>query len=142
LITAGPDGALWFTEQNANKIGRLTTSGAFTEYAVPTAGSFPNGITAGPDGALWFTEAVANKIGGVTTSGAFTEYAVPTPGAFPLEITAGPDRALWFTENTGDRIGRIAPVPTSTAQCKHGGWRNFPQFKNQGDCVSFVEAGK
>jgi hypothetical protein len=29
-------------------------------------------------------------------------------------------------------------VPTSKDQCKNGGWRNFPQFKNQGDCVSFV----
>jgi hypothetical protein len=30
------------------------------------------------------------------------------------------------------------PLPTSTDQCKNGGWRNFPGFKNQGDCVSFV----
>jgi hypothetical protein len=36
-----------------------------------------------------------------------------------------------------------APVlPTSKDQCKNGGWLNFPQFKNQGDCVSFVENGK
>jgi probable HAF family extracellular repeat protein len=28
--------------------------------------------------------------------------------------------------------------PTSKEQCKNGGWRNFPQFRNQGDCVSFV----
>jgi hypothetical protein len=34
------------------------------------------------------------------------------------------------------------PLPTSKDQCKNGGWRNFPQFKNQGDCVSFVENGK
>jgi hypothetical protein len=33
-------------------------------------------------------------------------------------------------------------VPTSKDQCKSNGWRNFPQFKNQGDCVSFVENGK
>jgi hypothetical protein len=33
-------------------------------------------------------------------------------------------------------------VPTSKDQCKDGGWRDFPQFKNQGDCVSFVETGK
>jgi streptogramin lyase len=26
-ITAGPDGALWFTEAAANKIGRITTAG-------------------------------------------------------------------------------------------------------------------
>jgi streptogramin lyase len=30
-ITSGPDGALWFTEDLAGKIGRITTSGAITE---------------------------------------------------------------------------------------------------------------
>ena len=32
-------------------------------------------------------------------------------------------------------------APTSFAQCMNNGWRNFPQFKNQGDCVSFVATG-
>ena len=31
-------------------------------------------------------------------------------------------------------------IPTSKDQCKNGGWRAFPQFKNQGQCVSFVES--
>ena len=26
-ITVGPDGAIWFTEEGGNKIGRITTSG-------------------------------------------------------------------------------------------------------------------
>lgn len=30
----------------------------------------------------------------------------------------------------------------SKDQCKTGGWKNVPQFKNQGDCVSFIETGK
>ena len=30
------------------------------------------------------------------------------------------------------------PLPTSKEQCKNGGWRHFPAFRNQGDCVSFV----
>jgi hypothetical protein len=29
-------------------------------------------------------------------------------------------------------------VPTSKAQCQHGGWRNFAQFKNRRQCVAFV----
>jgi hypothetical protein len=35
----------------------------------------------------------------------------------------------------------ITGGPTSKAQCKHGGWRNFssPSFKNQGQCVSWFE---
>src|SRR5207244_13350230 len=49
-MTAGPDGALWFTEFNANQIGRITTGGTVTEFAVPTLGSQPGNITAGPDG--------------------------------------------------------------------------------------------
>jgi hypothetical protein len=31
--------------------------------------------------------------------------------------------------------------PTSKDQCKNGGWRSFPGFRNQGDCVSFVATG-
>ena len=33
------------------------------------------------------------------------------------------------------------PTPTSKDQCKHDGWKTFtnPKFKNQGQCVSFVE---
>jgi hypothetical protein len=30
------------------------------------------------------------------------------------------------------------PFPTSKDQCTNGGWRDFPGFRNQCDCVSFV----
>ena len=33
------------------------------------------------------------------------------------------------------------PLPTSQRQCKNGGWRNFSGFRNQGQCVAFVERG-
>lgn len=33
-ITAGPDGNLWFTENNGNNIGRITTTGVITEFAI------------------------------------------------------------------------------------------------------------
>src|SRR5450755_2804878 len=56
-ITAGPDGNLWFTENNHDKIGRITPLGVVTEFnAGITAGAQPYGITAGPDGNLWFAE--------------------------------------------------------------------------------------
>jgi streptogramin lyase len=64
-ITAGPDGALWFT--NYDSIGRMTTNGRFTGYANPGI-SFPAGITAGPYGALWFTNNGNNSIGRITTT--------------------------------------------------------------------------
>ncbi len=34
------------------------------------------------------------------------------------------------------------PLPTSKDQCKNGGWRGFGDtFKNQGQCVAFVQRG-
>ena len=62
----GPDGALWFTDNGSVTIGRVTTGGTFTEYALPI-NSEPGGIAPGPDGALWFTEGSTNAIGKITT---------------------------------------------------------------------------
>jgi len=107
FITVGPDGNLWFTEPDANKIGRITLEGAIQEFPIPTAASGPLGITAGPDGNLWFTESGANKIARMTPDGAVVEFAVPTPASIPVGIAAGPDGKLWFTEENGNKVGRI-----------------------------------
>lgn len=54
-ITAGPDGNLWFTENNGNKIGRITPAGVITEFpfATPskctTTGELASSIVAGPE---------------------------------------------------------------------------------------------
>ena len=121
LISAGPDGNLWFTEQVGNKVAMVTTSGVFTEYTVPTANSSPSGIAAGPDGNLWFTEFNTSTVARMTTSGVITEYAVPTPGSDPQLIAAGPDGNLWFTEFNTSKVAKMTtsgviteyPVPTS-----------------------------
>lgn len=36
-ICEGPDAAMWFTEPDNDKIGRVTAAWALTEYDVPTA---------------------------------------------------------------------------------------------------------
>jgi len=113
-ITAGPDGNLWFTERGGNKIGRITSSGAITEFPLPTANSYLDRITAGSDGNLWFTEGSVtethgNKIGRITPSGIVTEFPVPTVDSYLEGITKGPDGNLWFTEFDGNKIGRISP---------------------------------
>ncbi|HEV2236985.1 MAG TPA: Virginiamycin B lyase, partial [Ktedonobacterales bacterium] len=103
-ITVGPDGALWFAEHSANKIGRITSGGLITEFGGIAA---PIYITAGPDGALWFTEQ-SSEIGRLTTGGGLSQYL--TPGnCIPNGIAGGPDGALWFTEVTigCNEVGRI-----------------------------------
>ena len=114
-MDVGPDGNLWFAEVLGNRIGRITTDGAITEFLVPTPNSRPTVVAAGPDGNLWFTErgtvaSPGNKVGRITPEGAITEYTLPNPGSRPLGITAGPDGNVWFTEQAGNRIGRIDPA--------------------------------
>jgi streptogramin lyase len=109
-ITVGPDGDLWFTEFNGDKIGRI--SPALTEFPLPS-GSGPQGITVGPDGNVWFTESFRNKIGRMTTAGVITEFSLPT-ASYPSEIIVGPDGNLWFTESHGNKIGRINVAGTIT----------------------------
>ncbi|HTK06273.1 MAG TPA: Virginiamycin B lyase [Ktedonobacteraceae bacterium] len=104
-LTQGPDGALWFTEFYANRIGRITTKGIITEFPLASFRQ-PSGITAGPDGNLWFAEE-HGWIGRITPLGVVTEFALPSPVAEPTAITAGPDGNLWFTATGENAIGRI-----------------------------------
>jgi streptogramin lyase len=116
-IVAGPDGALWFAEGSAGKIGRATTQGTVTNhYAVGVASDYPLAIAVGPGPSpdLWFTERDGGKIGRITTAGVLTEYAIPTPASSPQSITLGPDGAMWFTETGANKIGRITTAGAIT----------------------------
>jgi hypothetical protein len=60
-----------------------------------------------------------------------TDCSVPVSPFFPERVT------------TGDIVVHDAPpFPTTKDQCTNGGWRNYPGFKNQGQCVSFVATGR
>lgn len=108
-IASGPDGRMWFTENAgaAQGIGAITTSGAITQYTIPTGGSHPGSIVAGPDSRMWFSEDSAGKIAAVTTRGQFTEYPLPHGASGPYDLTAGPDGRIWFTEQGSNTIGAI-----------------------------------
>lgn len=44
----------------------------------------------------------------------------------------------------GEEVVVLLPAPTNKDQCKKGGWMTFnnPTFKNQGQCVSYVQANE
>jgi len=111
-ITAGPDGAVWFTvtiaPSDGGYIGRATPAGAI-EFQIPTSGAGPVGIVTGPDGNLWFTEGSGNKIGRITPAGSIVEYDLSPGFNSPQGIAVGPDGNLWFTEGATGKIGRITP---------------------------------
>jgi streptogramin lyase len=62
-IVSGPDSNLWFAENQAGQIGRITPQGDIIEIPIPTRNAFQMGNTTGPDGALWYTEQNGNAIG-------------------------------------------------------------------------------
>ena len=112
-ITAGPDGNLWFTEDDGNKIGRITPRPAPSPSSrSPPPSSQPAGITAGP-GRQPLVHRVRrrNKIGRITPAGAVTEFPIPTAGSRPVGDHGGPGRQpLVHREQTGNKIGRITPA--------------------------------
>ena len=116
-MALGPDGAMWFSEFGADRIGRVTSSGSITEYPTSgaglSAGAEPSGIVAGPDGDIWFTEYGTGRLGAIdpATGKLVGEYPVPAGASSnPQGIVVGPDGALWFTERGADQIGRLDPT--------------------------------
>jgi virginiamycin B lyase len=106
-ITSGPDGNLWFTEDDT--IGRITPTGVYTGFPIPTAGSYTYGIAAGPDGHLWFADYGNNAVGSISTSGAFSPLiATPSEISAPQDIVLSPDGLLWFTYSNYNKIGLVS----------------------------------
>lgn len=127
-IIPGPDGNLWFTDWayvgGEPAIGRITPSGAITEFKLPQF-SLPRSIVVGPDRNLWFTDSSAvslstGSIGRITPGGTLTEFSTGLQsGGKPMDITVGSDGNLWFTESSNSSqgpagIGRITPSGTIT----------------------------
>ncbi len=110
-LTLGPDGAIWFAEYDGDRIGRITTTGAVTLFALP-ADSAPASITTGPDGALWIGLGKDGGIMRMTTGGAWTVTPLPFSSQVS-SITTGPDGAIWFGDLGGSRIGRLEVGPIS-----------------------------
>jgi endonuclease G len=56
-------------------------------------------------------------------------------------LRANPDQADFDGDGTGNTCDD--PAPTGKDQCKNGGWQTWlPLFKNQGDCIQYVNTGK
>lgn len=109
-------GNLWFTELNANRIGKLNpsqakslTSQGITEYELPQPNSKPHFLTVAKNGLIWFTEG-ANRIGSFDPEiGIFKEYDIPSPHSEPHQIVEAPDGTIWFLEFQTNKIGKLDP---------------------------------
>jgi len=119
-ITIGSDQNVWVAEQcqtTTGRIGRITPSGSWKEFVLPTKNEEPpsqDGITAGPDGNLWYTVGLP-RIGRITTAGKIHEFPLPGSDGDAGAITVGNDKALWYTLQTGLKIGRMTTKGSATS---------------------------
>src|ERR1700680_2371816 len=82
-IAAEPDGNIWFTERNGEKVARITPQGVITEFQpVPAHGAGYGGSTTGPHSDIWFIIPtyfnLASLVVEMTTTGKVVhKYQVP-----------------------------------------------------------------
>jgi virginiamycin B lyase len=107
-----PDGALWTTEQAANKLGRLDPhSGDFEEFPLKTPNSGPHGLVADKDGNIWFTAISGGYVGELNPkTRQISEYR-PADGTEidPHTPVFDQNGMLWFTNEETNFIGRLDP---------------------------------
>ena len=116
-ITAGPDGALWFANNDdgtGTTIGRITTTPTTVNgYSGPGVDG-PESITPAPDGAreLWFTNYSGNSIGEITTPAPQTITVTSTPpspavygGRYTPVAAGGSGQPVTFTVDPASTAG-------------------------------------
>ena len=128
---------MWFTELNANRIGRLDpskakslTSEGITEFELPQPNSKPHFLTIAKNGWIWFTEG-ANRIGRLDPAdGTFKEYDIPSPHSEPHQIIEGPDGSIWFLEFQTNKVGAPGPKDRQDYGIPH--WTRQPARSGPG----------
>jgi virginiamycin B lyase len=107
-----PDGALWYTGQQANLLGRLDpATGQIREYPLPRPASGPHGLVSDRDGNIWFTGNARGYIGKLDpVTGRVTEYPMPDSRAGDPHTPVFDQKGiLWFTVQQGNFIGKLDP---------------------------------
>ncbi len=111
-------GDLWFTEINANAIGRLhTADGSLKIYPLahtPTApSSNPYGITGDPQGHIWFTTA-SNRLGELNPIGGTIRYFTPpNVTATLMEVASDNQGTIWSTTFGNGLLLKFEPAEAS-----------------------------
>ncbi|MFZ4756171.1 MAG: virginiamycin B lyase family protein [Miltoncostaeaceae bacterium] len=111
-IALGPDGAMWFGCQDG-AIGRITTAGDTTYYAVGTPDQGTtfarvDTVITGPDGNIWFAQFSVGIVGIVSPASGFQKrmQVQPAPAG---GLTVGGDGNVWATYLNDFLMYRITP---------------------------------
>jgi len=106
------DGAIWYTGQMTNRLGRVDPkTGQVKEYPLKSPLTGPHGLVEDRDGNIWYTGNHQSLIGKLDPkTGTVTEYKMPDPKAKdPHSLAFAPDGMLFFTLQQSNMIGRLDP---------------------------------
>jgi hypothetical protein len=151
------------TQQPVGELGHFDPATGAGSVVVPDVAPGPWAVAAACVGPVLDVDLLET---GIRTNGAFLESLgfptcdinSPEFAQFVQELL-GPDADLFtflnafgptFIRNivTPDALGvqifTVLAQPQTKADCKNGGWKNFPGlgFKNQGQCIKFVNTGQ
>jgi streptogramin lyase len=108
-------GDVWFTEFNADRLGRLDPrTGRMQHYLLAPKPSvqtlYPYGMAIDELGNVWFTESGNNRLGRFDPkTGALLIVAVPDSQALMMEIASDGRGSLWVTSFTPGLLFRYEP---------------------------------
>jgi hypothetical protein len=120
---------------DANNCGQAGGTGGTVTQACPVFfDADPNDLVAGVLYPNWAAFVLANPT-----------YRISDDDAVPFVIADQPFRGTVSNIQLGQ--GEDANVATAKDECKNGGWENLTRaddttFKNQGDCIQYVNTGK
>ncbi|MBM7517223.1 Vgb family protein [Nocardioides nitrophenolicus] len=108
-ITTAPNGDMWFTERDKNRIGRITPGGVITEYNLPPQSSSDSWVidldidSAGRVWVIWDQGWKISRLSPATLSGTTWTYDYP----YGRQIRVGPGAAWASMSFDQDGIVRI-----------------------------------
>lgn len=107
-IVEGPDENIWFIDENAARLVRMTMGGSTKEFDIESqlSGNAVS-LAVGPDGKFYITDE-STSITRVTTRGNAVQIPIPSGDNTSIDgIAAGPDGNVWFTEF--NHIAKVTP---------------------------------
>lgn len=125
-IVTAPDGNMWFVEEDANKVGRITPSGQVTEYDLGTQtvpDSSVKDVAVAPDGTIWVAYDSGWRVQAINSSGQTVRgpYLFASPYAEQIQVAA--DGTPWVTMSYDEDfvvriVGDQALRSTNSPECE------------------------
>jgi len=112
-IVPGPDGEMWFIDENAGSLAEVSMSGRVREFSLAGfLGGNAVALAVGGDGRFYISDETTS-ITRMTAGGAALQIAIPSGDNTSIDSNGlGPDGNVWFAEV--NHIGKVTPAGVIT----------------------------